>query len=45
MNIYGAITAFLLGFAIAGCAGAIQNKLLGDCSPYSAPKPGVVCNK
>jgi hypothetical protein len=32
-----AITAFLIGFALAGCAGAIQNQIFGKCSAYSAP--------
>jgi hypothetical protein len=48
------ITAFLIGFALVGIAGSlggcvtinqrIQNQLLGDCSPHSAPKPGVICS-
>jgi hypothetical protein len=44
------ITAFLIGFALVGIAGGLggcvtQNQLFGDCSPYSAPKKGVICNK
>ena len=43
MNIYiiRGITAFIIAFGIASCD---QNYLLGDCSPYSKPKPGVTCN-
>jgi hypothetical protein len=39
------ITAFLVGIAggLGGCV--TQNQLFGDCSPYSAPKKGVICNK
>lgn len=32
-----AITAFLIGFALAGCAGTVQNAIFGKCSAYSAP--------
>lgn len=39
--LFRGITAFLVGFALAGCVGVTQNAIFGKCSPYSAP--GTVC--